>query len=253
MKYKKVLLTGSSGKLGQAVVSSGYFALLLTPSRKELNITKFSAVERFFNKHNIDAVVHCAALARMAECEEDPVKAISANIVGTSNLIMAVLSKEKKLKKKIRFIHISTDGVYAGTKGDYSEKDAAIPYNKYGWTKLGAECAVNLLSNFCIVRTSFFDPKNIKFEESAIDAYSSKMPVSDLVKAIHIMLESNFIGTINIGDEKKSDYERYKEYKPSLKPCGLKDILNKVPFNMAYDASLNTELWKRLKSEKVKI
>jgi len=252
VKYKKILLTGGSGKLGQAIASSGYFGLLLAPSRKELDITKFSTVERFFNKHSIDAVVHCAALARMAECEEDPVKAISANIIGTSNLVMAVLSEEKKskeknkgkeLQKKIRFIHISTDGVYAGTKGNYSEKDAAIPYNKYGWTKLGAECPVNLLSDFCIIRTSFFDPKNIKFEESAVDAYSSKMPINELVKAIHIMLESGFIGTINIGADKRSDYERYKGFKPSLKPCRLKDILNKVPFNMAYDASLNTKLW----------
>lgn len=246
MKYKKILLTGGSGKLGQAIASSGHFGLLLMPSRKELDITKFSVVEGFFNKHNIDAAIHCAALARMAECEQEPVRAVMANIVGTSNLVMAVLSKEKKLQKKIRFIHISTDGVYAGTKGGYSEKDAVMPYNKYGWTKLGAECPVNLLSDFCIIRTSFFDPNNIKFEESAVDAYSSKMHINDLAKAIHQMLESNFTGTINIGAGKRSDYERYKEYKPSLKPCKLKDILKRVPFNMPYDASLNTELWEKL-------
>jgi len=246
MKFKKILLTGASGKLGQAIISSRYFSSLLTPSRQELDITKSISIEKFFGKNNIDAVINCAALARMSECEANPDKAILVNTIGTANLVIETLKKESKIKKSIRFVHISTDGVYTGVKGNYSEQDKTIPYNKYGWTKLGAECAVNLLSNFCIIRTSFFDPENIKFKDSGIDAYSSKVPIKYLARSIARMLEHNFVGTINIGSERKSDYERYKEFKPSLKPCKLKDTLKTVNFPMARDSSMNCSLWEKI-------
>ncbi|MFC1804614.1 SDR family oxidoreductase [Candidatus Omnitrophota bacterium] len=250
MKYKDILLTGASGRLGQAIVQSKCFPSLLSPSRKSLDITKPTTIEAFFSSNDVGAVIHCAALARMAECEKSPIKAISTNIIGTANLAVEVLKKEKILKKKIRFVHISSDAVYPGRRGNYSEKDETIPYNKYGWSKLGAECVVNLLSNFCIIRTSFFDPKNIKFSASAIDAYSSKVTLSYLVKAIAEMLENDFIGVINIGSERKSDYRRYKEFNPLLKPTKLKEIIKGVPFKMPEDSSLDSKLWKEIKKSK---
>src|SRR3989344_1352799 len=111
MKFKKILLTGASGKLGQAIISSRYFSSLLTPSRQELDITKSISIEKFFGKNNIDAVINCAALARMSECEANPDKAILVNTIGTANLVIETLKKESKIKKSIRFVHISTDGV----------------------------------------------------------------------------------------------------------------------------------------------
>lgn len=243
MKYKKILLTGGTGNLGKTIIKSGYFQNIIAPERKILDITKPETIEDFFNKHDIDAVIHCAALARLKECEENPAKSIETNIFGTSNLVNEVI------KKKIRFIHVSTDGVYPGTKGNYSEKDETIPCNTYGWTKLGAECAVNLLSNFCIIRTRFFDPNNIKFEESADDAYSSKITVLELAEAMKLILESDFIGTINIGGKKISDYDAYKKHKPSLKPCKFEDILKETSFPMTKDTSMDISLWKKIKNQ----
>lgn len=248
MKYKNILLTGGSGKLGIAIIKSGHFQNILAPSSKVLDLTNPSLVGKFFKDNKIDAIIHCAALARMIECENAPIKAINVNIIGTCNLVKEVIKIKSKKKKGIRFIYISTDAVYPGKKGNYSEKDETIPYNKYGWTKLGAECAVNLLSNFCIIRTSFFDPNTIVFDKSPVDIYSSKMPVNELVKAIYDMIENDFIGTINIGNSRKSDFERYKEFKPFLKTCKLKDITKILPFNMASDASLNISLWNEIKS-----
>lgn len=245
-RYKNILLTGASGQLGQAILRSGIFPRILTPGISIFDITKPDSVERYFKKHEFDAVIHCAAFARMAGCEKDPIKAVQTNIIGTSNLINALIAKEKKAEIRIRFLHISTDGVYPGIRGNYSEEDATIPYNKYGWTKLGAECAVNLLSDFCIIRTSFFDPEKIKFDLCATDLYSSKVDINYLVKAIFFMLESEFIGTINIAGERKSDYERYSRFKPSVKKCKGKNILKNIDFKIAKDASLNSGLWKKL-------
>lgn len=252
MKYKNILLTGTSGELGRAISGSKIFSHLLTPSREALDITKPSSIKKFFGNNDFDAVIHCAALARMGECQKNPVRAIETNIIGTSNMVNAVIDNEKKSGKKMRFVHISTDGVYSGTNGNYSENDAAKPYNTYGWTKLGAECCVHALPDFCIIRTSFFDPENVKFKDAATDAYSSKAPIGYAIKAILILLNSGFIGTINVGGEKKSDYEHYKEFKPSIKKCKLADIQKTVNFRMYKDSSMNISLWEKIEKSKNK-
>jgi len=246
MSSKKILLTGASGNLGQAILNSGYFSELLTPNIDLFDLRDADSINKFFNSNNFGTIIHCAALARMSVCQIEPISTIETNIIGTANLVKEVMKKEISTGKKIRFIHISTDAVYSGTDGNYSEKDQTIPYNNYGWSKLGAECIVNLLSNFCIVRTSFFNTKNILFNESAKDMFSSKMPIENLVKAISKLIEHDFIGTINIGSKKKSEYERYKEYKPTLKKCKFNDILKSTNIPMWRDASMNCNRWNKL-------
>lgn len=245
-KYKNILLTGASGQLGRAILNEGIHDHFLIPGMDIFDITKASSIGKYFKNHKFDAVIHCAALARMSECEKNPINAIKTNIEGTANLVMTVMDREIKLRKSIRFVHISTDGVYPGIKGNYSEGDETIPYNAYGWTKLGAECAVNLLKNFCIIRTSFFDPDNIIFDHSATDLYSSKVNIDYLAKAILMMLESEFVGTVNIGGRRQSDYDRYKKYKPSLRPCRGIEISKNLDFKIAKDASLNYGRWKKI-------
>lgn len=243
MMYKNILLTGGSGNLGTEIIKSNLFSSLLSPSRDVLDITNIETIKRVFDNNKFDAVIHCAAFARMKECEKNPEKAIKINVIGTSNLVNEIINRNKN----IRFIQISTDGVYPGTKGNYSEKDATFPYNKYCWTKLAAESSVNMLSNFCIIRTSFFNPKNIPFDDSPVDSYTSKMPINDLVKAIHHMLNHDFIGTINIGDDRKSFYNLYSKYK-QVKPIKFEDVQKNLSFKLAKDASLDISLWKKIKS-----
>ena len=246
MKYDKILLTGGSGTLGQHILKSGLVKNILAPSSQEMDITKAEAVEKFFSKNDFDAVIHCAAMARVSECEQQPEKAVETNIIGTNNVVAAAI---KKGKKAVRFVHISTDGVYQSTKGNYSEEDATVPYNLYGWTKLGAECAVHALASFCIIRTRFFDPKNIKYDEYAEDSYTSQIPVDELARAIAKMLESDFIGVVNIGGGRVSDYELFRKYKPSIKPCKFADIQKKSTVKLSKDASMNTSLWKKIQGQ----
>ena len=249
MNFDNVLLTGASGKLGSLISKLSVFHNLWKPSLEVFDITSFNSLERFFDAHKIDAVINCAALARMSICENDPIAAINANIIGTSNLVNAVIKKENMLKKPIRFVHISTDAVYECSKGSYSEKGPCIPYNKYGWTKLGAECAVNLLSNFCIIRTRFFNPENIPFNESATDLYTSTIPINELAFYIMDILNTEFVGTINVGKPSRSDFENYKQYKSSLQTCKYDDITKNLNFPIAKDASLDLTRWNRLKSQ----
>ena len=245
-KYRRILITGSSGKLGRVLSESHYFPNIQAPLHQMLDITEPESVDKYFAEHRFDAVIHCAAFARPALCERNPHQAIRTNMIGTCNMVMGVIKKEQQLNKTIRFIHISTDGVYQSIKGNYNERDATIPYNKYGWTKLGAECAVNLLQNYCVVRTSFFDPSNITFETSPIDMYSSKIPIEYLPEALYILLESDYVGTVNIGGTKKSDFERYKEFKQNLKPCNRSDVAKSINFPIYHDASMDIALWRNI-------
>ena len=89
----KTLLLGNTGELGSAIKNSNYFPPLLTPPKKELDITKIETIKKYFEKNNFDSIINCSALARMKMCQENPSEAINVNIIGTSNLINCVFSR----------------------------------------------------------------------------------------------------------------------------------------------------------------
>ncbi len=244
MKYRKILLTGASGTLGSHILNSGKLEDVLAPPHENLDICDQDSVGKFFQDNGVDSIIHCAALARIQECEKDPVRAAETNIFGTLNLVKEVLRAEERNRRDIRFLYISTDGVYAGGNGNYSEEDPTIPYSVYGWTKLGGECAVRLHPNHCIVRTSFYDPSKINFESSPTDAFTSKFPVTDLVEAVAYLLETDFRGVVNVGGNRKSYLDLYRETNPLLKPCSSKEMSVKLPI----DSSMNTTLWKKIRT-----
>ena len=242
--HKTILLTGGSGKLGTSIINSNSRFALLTPNSSELDITNPEKIKDYFNEHKFSAVIHCAAMSRMGQCENNPMDAIEVNIVGTANLVNATIKKGN-----IRFIHISTDGVYFCDRGNYKETDETIPYNIYGWTKLGAEAAVSILKDYCIFRTSFFDPENIPFPDAGVDIFSSKLPINELSKAILLLVSSEFNGVVNVGDKRESDYERYKRFKASIEKNTYKNIQESLRFTYPRDSSMDISLWKKIKND----
>ena len=243
---QNILLTGGSGLLGGNIKSSEDFQNILSPKKTELNISNKENVKEYFSNNSFDILIHTAALARMGECEVNPQEAIRINILGTSNLVNSVLKKQNQLNKDIKFIYISTDGVYKSSKGGYSETSETIPYNFYGWTKLQGELAVSRLNDHCIIRTRFFDSKNITYKNSADDIFSSSIEVKSLVKKIAKLIEIDFKGIINIGEKRMSDYERYREYVPNIKSCSREEIIKDLDFEIAIVASMNLSLSKKL-------
>ena len=252
--FSRVVLTGGAGHLGRAILRSNLFPGLLAPSHQELDITDARSVQKYFKEHKPEAVIHTAAIARMSQCEKDPITALKTNLVGTANLVEEVLAQKKSKGQPIRFVYISSDGVYESTQGRYSEKDATVPYNKYGWTKLGGECAVNLLPDFCIIRTRFYDPERLEYDSYATDSFTSSVSVNYLVQAIKILLGSDFCGTINVGGKRSSDYDLYRKLGPKVKACRLRDYNQKPPMRLSVDSSLNLSLWQKiLRKSKTKI
>ena len=246
-KNKKILLIGGSGSLGETIVKSGYFKSLYFPPKKDLNLLNKKSIRKTLNKNNFYLLINCAAMARIVDCERNPSKAIKVNIGGTYNLIKEVIMYQKKNKKKIKFLHISSDAVYPSLKGNYSEKGFLGPYNVYGWTKLASEFLVMTLKNYVIIRTRFYDKKKIKFKKSATDLFTSSVEINDLVKKIKIIISKNFSGIVNVGTKRHSDYAVYKKIKGDLQPCKRKDIMKNLNVNLAKDSSMNLNVFKKIK------
>ena len=244
----KVLLIGGEGNLGSAIIRSKIFVNLDHPKKKKLNILNKSTIQKFLKK-NYNLIINCAAIARMRECEKNPNKAIKVNILGTLNLAKEIINYEINFKKKIKLIHISTDGVYPSTTGNYAENSLLKPYNVYGWTKLCPEFIVKKLRNYVIIRTRFFDKRNIRFNTAATDIFTSMIEVQNLVKEIKSISTKNFVGIVNIGDKRNSDFENYKKFKPNIKPCKRKNIVKDLHFKIAKDASMNLNLLKKIKKK----
>ncbi len=241
-----LLLLGGSGTLGKAIINSKLFKNLNYPSSKRLNILLKNKVENFILKNKIDIVIHCAALARVKECEKNKKKAFKINVTGTKNIVEAILNCSKKTGKKIKLIFISTDGVYPSTRGNYKENDILKPYNYYGWTKLRGEKLVKKLDEYIIIRTRFFNKKKIKFKYSATNIYTSALEVGIFVKYLDKVLKKKFRGILNIGGKKISDYDRYYKYNKKIVPCDKNKVFKSLNFKIATDASLNLKKLNRL-------
>jgi len=156
----RILMTGASGLLGSKLtqilvereheVYSGYHEhrpLYGTPIK--FNVSIKNEVEKAFKISQPDVVIHAAALTNVDKCELEKELAWKINVNGTQNI--AQFSK----KYNSFLIYISTDYVFDGLKGLYSEEDEPNPINYYGLTKLkGEEEIQNTLEDYCIARAS---------------------------------------------------------------------------------------------------
>ena len=93
-------------------------------------------VERILDQTQPNWVIHCAAIANVDACESDPERARQLNSEIPGKLAKYVA------RGGARFLHVSTDAVFDGQRGDYTEEDAVNPLSVYARTKLGGEQAV---------------------------------------------------------------------------------------------------------------
>lgn len=149
----KILITGASGLLGLnlALEASGahyhgqhkVFGVINSHTIQTEAFTVITkdllepgAVERLVDQTQPDWVIHCAALANLDACEADPALASKLNTELPRKLA------ENVSKGGARFLHISTDSVFDGRRGNYREEDTPNPLGVYSRTKLAGEQAV---------------------------------------------------------------------------------------------------------------
>jgi dTDP-4-dehydrorhamnose reductase len=129
-------------------VISTYGTRPLFPNSTKMDITDKSRVLRIMHKFKPDVVIHAAAETDVDKCELDKARAWKVNANGTRNIADACTKLGAKL------IYVSTDYVFDGEKGLYSEEDEPKPVNYYGLTKLEGEKHTAKLDKHLIVRAS---------------------------------------------------------------------------------------------------
>lgn len=144
----KILITGASGLLGFTVAlesSRQHNVYGVTHTRRlatdafisqQWNLLAPSAVENLLETTKPDWVIHCAALANLDACEANPTLAEQLNTELPAKLARNVA------RGGARLVFISTDSVFDGLRGAYSEVDQPNPQSIYATTKWYGEMAV---------------------------------------------------------------------------------------------------------------
>jgi dTDP-4-dehydrorhamnose reductase len=213
-----VFVTGSTGNLGRELVK--VFPSALAPTHKEVGITDRDAIFEFVRKNKPNALIHCAALTGVRECEDNKEMAWKVNVEGTENLVKAC----EKVARNCYFIHISTACVFYGDKGNYIETDIPHPKNFYSLTKLLGEFVVkySILKKWLIIRTNFVAREKWPYPKAFVDRYGTYLFSDDLAKAIKSVMETNATGILHVcGEEKLSMFELAKLMTPDVRPMSL--------------------------------
>jgi dTDP-4-dehydrorhamnose reductase len=145
-----VWLTGAGGLIGHYLRQTAHnFAphLRIVPlTRSELDVTNVEAVRHAFQKDKPQLLIHCAALSKSPACQADPALARKLNVEVTAHLA--------ELASDIPFVFFSSDLVFDGRRGNYSETDTVNPLSVYAETKAEAEKIVLANPRHTVIRTS---------------------------------------------------------------------------------------------------
>ncbi len=160
----RILITGSNGLLGQKIVrqlvnsKDAFLATSLGVNRNDecpvnhyrtLDITSSEDIERLMIDFQPSHVIHTAAMTNVDACELDPHTCEKINVAAVRYLAQACE------KNGVHFQLLSTDFVFDGVKGNYSEEDEPNPLSVYATSKVEGEKIVMSLTNlsYSIVRT----------------------------------------------------------------------------------------------------
>jgi len=233
---KKILVTGGDGRFAKILKKNNKKLNLFFASKKQCNILNLNSIIRIVKKINPKILIHCAGLSRPMNIHEKNIsKSIDLNIIGTANI-----SKICK-KYNIKLIYFSTGYVYEGTKGNYSEKDPVKPFNNYGLSKLGGECAVAMYKNSLILRITMTE-KPFLHRKAYANLKSNFMFHESLVEILPILINQK--GIVNVGGKSQSVYNFAKKYNPKVK----KIFLNKKS-TLPRNQHMNLEKLKKIISK----
>ena len=225
----KILVTGGDGRFARLLKNKNKKLNLVFKSKKHLNILKISSIEKCIKEEKPKIILHTAALSRPMSVHETNInKSIDINIIGTCNIV--------KICKKynIKLIYFSTGYVYEGVKGNYKENDPVKPFNNYGLSKLGGECAVQMYKNSLILRITMMQ-KPFLYKKAFTNLKTNFMFHEDLVNILPKIIHKK--GILNVGGKTQSVYNFAKKTNRSVRGILAKKYL-KLPLNQTMDINL---------------
>ena len=269
---KKVLITGTTGMLGTDLVrlfgslekykvfGLGRSTSSLLPKENQFKIDLTNKPEIESLNFIPDIVIHTAALTDLSLCEREPELANRVHVEASKTLARIG-------GKRTKFFYLSTDSVFDGKKGNYTEKDIPNPLNVYASSKLKGEIEVqNVLGDSAIIlRTNiygFHQPMQNSMVEWAYREWMLGKTISgftdtifnavftyQLAEIIEFMIDEEIVfPIINIGsDEAISKFDFLEKLRKELKieRALLTPALSATftsPIKRPKDTSLNTTL-----------
>jgi dTDP-4-dehydrorhamnose reductase len=238
MIKKKIIMTGGNGRFAGVFKKFNNVKNIFFPSKRTLNLTNINSIQKYVKKIKPNYLIHCAALSRPMNIHDKNIEeSISRNIIGTCNIVK-VCNQEK-----IKLIYFSTNYVYPGIKGDYSENDPVLPINNYAISKLGGECAVRMYKNSLILRICMTE-KPFVHKKAFNDVEMNFMYHEELAKNLLKLINKK--GIINIGGPKQIVYNFAKKTNAKVKAISAKKILGKkFPLKQSMNISKYLKIVKR--------
>ncbi len=260
----KWLVTGASGFLGSNFGAMRYQGHYVALTRSDQIPTGFEShvVADLVNEDQLtraveitrpDYILHAAALASHEECEQNPGLAHEVNARSTEILAKAAQRVGSK------FVYISTDAVFDGMRGNYTEVAAPAPFSVYGATKLQGEIAAREANpDSLILRTNFFGwshngirsilefiVNNLERKtriEGFADFTVTSMYVGDLVRIIHQLRDQVGIWHVASPDSlSKYEFGYAVSQEFGFDPELITPVSGKGEISRSRDISLNTE------------
>ncbi len=212
-----IFTIGGNGLVGSrvAAVLNAKYTFTDLSRASGLDITNPPSLEIISQDNEHEWVILYAAKADVDGCEKDKElgengEAWKINVTGVKNVVEACKKDNKKL------IYISTDLVFSGDKGNYSEDDDRDPQDWYAVTKAEGEKIVeNSGLHFLILRIAFpFTFLNNKkhFVQAIYNRLSQNLPIKgitdetftptwldDLAQAMDILITQNARGIYHVG------------------------------------------------------
>ena len=147
----KILIIGSNGQVGQALVKKLSSHNLIPINRGDCDLTNTNKIKHIIDRHKPDLIINSAAYTKVDQSEGE--RDIAFQINCDAPKVMAL----KACEYDIPFIHFSTDYVFDGMKKEpYNENDQTNPLGVYGQSKLAGDKSIqDLGGQFYIFRTSW--------------------------------------------------------------------------------------------------
>jgi dTDP-4-dehydrorhamnose reductase len=193
MTLQRLLVVGSNGLLGQKVVelfvrgsSADITASSVEPAPvralhsvayRQADITSKKDVRALVSAVEPSVIINCAAMTNVDACETERELAWRINVSGVEHLADAAKRANAAL------VHISTDYVFDGKHGPYSEDDRPEPLSYYGKTKLASENVLRASDITCLIlRTmvlyGYAEGVKANFALWLIESLQKKSPVN---------------------------------------------------------------------------
>lgn len=192
----RVLLTGANGFLGHyltgELLDKGFMVMATSKGEcripfqerdnfqyASMDFTDPFIVHDLFQQFKPEAVIHAGAMSKVDECELHQWEAYRNNVEATITLLI------NAAETKSFFVFVSTDFIFDGEKGMYSEEDSPKPVNFYGKTKLEAEDAVREYEyDWAIARTILVYGKPVSAKENIISVVKNKLEKGEEYKVV---------------------------------------------------------------------